>query len=50
MKNIEMKVGDKVPHCKFRVRSLGEWTDTNVDSLRISDGCQVGMKRGGYGI
>ena len=32
MKNIEMKVGDKVPHCKFRVRSLGEWTDTNTDT------------------
>ena len=32
MKNIEMKVGDKIPNCKFRVRSLGEWTDTNTDT------------------
>tara|TARA_B110000444_G_scaffold249354_1_gene274351 strand:- start:22274 stop:22798 length:525 start_codon:yes stop_codon:yes gene_type:complete len=27
-----MKQGDKVPNCKFRVRELGDWTDTNSDS------------------
>ena len=27
-----MKKGDKVPEVNFRVRSLGEWTDTNTDT------------------
>ena len=27
-----MKKGDKLPHVKFRVRSLGDWTDTNTDT------------------
>lgn len=27
-----MKKGDRVPEVNFRVRSLGEWTDTNTDT------------------
>jgi len=27
-----MKKGDKLPQIKFRVRSLGDWTDTNTDT------------------
>jgi peroxiredoxin len=27
-----MKKGDRVPEVNFRVRSLGEWTDTNTNT------------------
>jgi len=27
-----MKKGDKIPQIKFRVRQLGDWTDTNSDT------------------
>ena len=27
-----MQKGDRVPEVNFRVRSLGEWTDTNTDT------------------
>jgi len=27
-----MKKGDRVPEVNFRVRSMGEWTDTNTDT------------------
>ena len=27
-----MKQGDKLPDINFKVRSLGEWTETNTDT------------------